>query len=131
MRSFTAPSSSRSRDTVAWVAMNPSSASRSTSSAWLVTPWFSSSCPMKCCRCAFVIRLLRPASSMAGPQEEREDAADGVHAVRGLWPHQRLRALDHGLADLLAAMGGKAVQEHGAIGGGVHQRVVHLEALEG
>ena len=49
-RTFTAPRSSRSRDTVAWVAVMPSSASRSTSWGWLVTAWRATSLAMACWR---------------------------------------------------------------------------------
>src|SRR5436305_1198013 len=50
MRTLTAPSSSRSRDTVAWVATTPSAARRSTTWVWLVTAWLSSIRAMRCWR---------------------------------------------------------------------------------
>ncbi len=50
-RTFTAPSSSRSRDTVAWVASTPSAASSATSWAWLATALASSRRAIRCWRC--------------------------------------------------------------------------------
>src|SRR5579859_5878801 len=50
MRTFTAPISSRSRETVAWVATTPSAASSSTSWLWPLTACCSSSRAMRCWR---------------------------------------------------------------------------------
>ena len=55
-RTLIAPSSSRSRDTVACVAITPSSASSSTSWPWLVTACCSSSRAIRCWRCFFASR---------------------------------------------------------------------------
>ena len=49
-RTLTAPSSSRSRDTVAWVAATPSSRSSSTNWGWLATAWSASSLEIRCWR---------------------------------------------------------------------------------
>jgi len=53
-----------------------------------------------------------------------------VRAVLGLVEHDRLRSVDDAGADLLAAVGGQTVHEHGARIGARHQRLVHDEARE-
>src|SRR5205085_8505558 len=55
-RAFTAPISSRSRDTVAWVATTPSAASRSTTWAWLDTACCSRMRATRCWRCGLASR---------------------------------------------------------------------------
>ena len=77
MRTFTAPSSSRSRLTVACVATTPSAASISTSCAWLEIACSSSSRAMRCCRCG----LPSVAISVSRPPV-RHDASDSEHAPR-------------------------------------------------
>src|SRR5688500_10493000 len=54
VRVLTAPSSSRSRLTVAWVTATPASASSRPSSVWLATGRLSSSSTMRAWRAAFV-----------------------------------------------------------------------------
>ena len=132
-----APRSSRSRDTVAWVAATPSAASRSTSWAWLVTAWSASSRATRCWRCGLGQRAGRPGH---GPrtghdpvgllEQPRQQAPEAVQAVVGLGDHPALRPVDHRRRHLLAPVGGQAVHEHRVGRGGRHDPVVDLEALE-
>ena len=61
---------------------------------------------------------LDPCSACAAPVEEPQDEGDqerlrGVHAVLGLVEDDGLRPVDDVGGDLLAAVGGQAVHEHG------------------
>src|SRR6516162_2265846 len=105
-----APRSSRSRDTVAWVATTPSSASRSTNWAWLCTTFCSMSFATRCCRCGLFVAI------DAVPRQEGQQASRRVHAVLGLRPHPALGPIDDLVGHLLVAVGRQAVQEDGAGG---------------
>ena len=79
-RTFTAPRSSRSRDTVVCVASTPCSASNATSWAWLVTGSASSSFVMRCWRWFLVSRASRRTARgglrlAAGPRSAHEPTA--------------------------------------------------------
>src|SRR4249920_3867256 len=57
----------------------------------------------------------RPTSGQA--EQEQEQRLLGVHAVLGLVPHRRRRAVDHVVGDLISPVRGEAVQDdHGRIG---------------
>ncbi|SLH38744.1 Uncharacterised protein [Mycobacteroides abscessus subsp. abscessus] len=79
-RSFTAPSSSRSRERVAWVVSMPSAASRAASSDWLRTAWAESSSTMRDCRPARV-------RAMAGPLPCSAPPRSGVETLIVAPPH--------------------------------------------
>ena len=100
-RTLIAPISSRSRDTVAWVAVMPSSARSSTSRAWLVTV----SCPISV---RWLLPLaLAPGHSAHGPPAGTARSARAACRRLGAWGHTRLRPVDHVGAHLLAR-GGQA-----------------------
>src|SRR5207248_8923618 len=120
MRTLTAPSSSRSRETVACVAITPSLARRSTTCAWLVTAFCSSNRAMRCCRCGFASLMMRRASYVLHEKPVQE-APLGVEAVLGLLPHQTLRAFEHRRRDLFAAVGREAMEEHGVRRSRLHE----------
>src|SRR5699024_11339823 len=63
-------------------------------------------------------------------QQEREERFLGVEAVLRFVPHHGSRSLDRLGGDLLAPVGGQAVQ-HDRLGGAGEQRVVDLEGDEG
>ena len=70
-RTLMAPRSSRSRDTVAWVATHPSAARSSTSWAWFDTAWCSMSLAIRCWRWVLPMRtewlaITPPGSRPAG-----------------------------------------------------------------
>src|SRR6478672_3888237 len=67
-RSFTAPSSSRSRDSVAWVTSMPSSASIAASSLWLRTECDDTSAMMRACRPTRVADVMRDPASLLAAQ---------------------------------------------------------------
>src|SRR5919198_789938 len=100
MRTLTAPSSSRSRLTVPWVATMPSVARSSTS--WTFPA------------------PLQPFRQLGQHGPVR------MHAVPGRGPHGRGRTVEHLVGDLLAPPGGQAVQEDTVRSGGVEEGGVHL-----
>src|SRR5439155_15799308 len=127
MRTLSAPSSSRSRLTVACVATTPSAARSSTSCAWLLTACSSSSRAIRCCRCG----LPRVAMSLVPRQRQRgERGAGAVEAVLGLLPDRGLRPVDHGGGHFFAAVGRQAVQESRLWARQLHQAFIDLETDE-
>ena len=146
-RTREAPSSSRSRESVPCVTCRPSAASSSARSAWERTWWLRSRATTRACRAALVggaawvtaaRHAVAPAagrspegSTRPGPfQQERQDGLLGVATVLGLVPDHRARTLEHRVADLLAAVGGQAVQEQRLGVGVAQQRLVDLERRE-
>src|SRR5213075_145117 len=125
-RTLMAPSSSRSRDTVACVATTPSPARRSTTCDWLVTAWCSRMRAMRCCRWVFASFTSVMASSAALGEQPPQQSPRRVQAVGGLHPDAALRAVDDFPGDLLAAMRGQAVQEDG-----VRRRLLHEAGVDG
>ena len=122
-----APRSSRSRDTVAWVAMTPSVGEqldelRLAGHARVLEQARDAVLPLGLCRAC------RSRSLMTS--QSRQQAPLRVHAVLRLRPHAALRAVDDLGGDLLAPVGGQAVQEDRASGAALlMQRVVDREAL--
>ena len=53
-----------------------------------------------------------------------------MHSVGGLRPNPASRPVDHAVGDLLAPVGGQAVQEQRLRSGRLHERLVHPEGLE-
>ena len=128
-RTWIAPRSARSRDTVACVERTPSAPSRSTSCSWLATACCASSLAITCCRRCLPVRgpAARPLSTVrahasASADEERQRAAGGVHPVGGLHEDPAARALERVGGDLLAPVGGQAVQQDGPLPGPFEQR---------
>src|SRR5882724_512142 len=116
-RSLTAPSSSRSRDSVAWVTSMPSSASIAASSVWLCTDCEDRIEMMRACRPTRVAEVmprlpLAPVlartslrSSLAlvfgkscldsrSLQQPHQQRLLGVQPVLGLVPHRAARSVD-------------------------------------
>ena len=62
--------------------------------------------------------------------DEREQRLLRVEAVLGLVPGGGLRAVEHLLRDLLAVVGGQAVEDDGVVGRACDERVVDREAGE-
>src|ERR687884_1423482 len=100
MRTLTAPSSSRSRLTVPWVATMPSVARSSTSWTWLEMTCSWRYREIRCWRCglptAIRATLLEPFRQLGQHGPVR------VHAVPGLGPDGRGRTVEHLVGDLLA-----------------------------
>src|SRR5918992_7164 len=130
MRTLTAPSSSRSRLTVAWVRFRPSVARSSTNWTWLEITCSSRSRAMRCWRCGLP-RAISACSLRVASGELDEDRAVGVHAVLGLRPHHGVGAVDHLVGDLDTPLGGEAVQDECVGPGGGHEIGVDLVAAEG
>src|SRR5580704_17812481 len=76
---------------------------------------------------ALLTRLGLPPVSLQAP---RQNPLLRVQPVLGLVEHHRLRAVDHLVGDLFAAMGRQAVHEDGAGLGACHQPRIDLIALE-
>ena len=113
MRTFTAPSSSRSRLTVAWVATTPSAREQLDELALARDGLLLEQAGDP------VLALgLRRGWPSALRSELGEQRPGGVHAVGRLLPHRLLGSVDHVGGDLLAAVGGQAVQEAGVGPGG-------------
>ena len=120
-RSFTAPSSSRSRDSVAWVASMPSSAEQRREFGLAAHRCAASELDdaglpsgRESARCS---RLLC-GSLLEQPHQQR---LLRVQAVLRLVPDHALRAVEHLVGDLLAAVRGQAVQ-HDRVGVGACQQ---------
>src|SRR5437868_1966666 len=124
IRTFNAPSSSRSRLTVAWVATTPSAASSSTNWIWLDTGCSSRSLAMRCWRWGL------PRVATSGLQELGQQRPGGVHPVGGLFPHHRRGAVDHRSRDLFPPVRWEAVHEEWIIARRRHQLLVDLVAGE-
>ena len=80
---------------------------------------------LRCVRANAQLRELRPFVKTPG-----QYALLRVQAVFGLVEHHRLRAVDHLVGDLLAAMRGQAVHEDRIILGQRHQLRIDLIGLE-
>src|SRR3954468_20730658 len=124
VRTFTAPSSSRSRDSVACVTSTPETARRRPSSVWLENGLASSSSTMRAWRAAFVNGTARTwarrgeAMCSALFQQPGQQRLLRMQPVFGLVPDGGLRAVDDGSRDLLAAVSRQAVQDDGIRRGG-------------
>src|SRR5690349_3790531 len=129
----------------------PASARSSTSCGWLVTSCSASSREMRCWRWALVVTdRLRPAEmwrksthtvenrhsgggnepSRAQPEQEREEAAGGVHPVVPLLDGARPWAVHHRRRHLVAPMRRHAVEEEGVAASRLHDLVGDDPALE-
>src|SRR4051794_21593387 len=143
LRTFTAPSSSRSRDSVAWVTATPSIASRRPSSVWERTGPAVISSAMRASRPVLVSAgrtvavtdgrralVTRPpphprppptgGAGFAGSRrlhEEGEESLLGVQTVLRLVEDDAVRAVDDGGGDLLAPVGRQAVQDDAVVRG--------------
>ena len=137
-RSLTAPSSSRSRDSVAWVVSMPSASSSASSSLWLRTCWRETSSTIRACRVG-ARAAPRSGRGVAGAgrrvligalQQPGQQRLLGVQPVLRLVPDRAARAVEHRVGDLVAAVRGQAVQGDRAGRGAVEQRVVDLQGAE-
>ena len=108
-RTLTASSSTRSRDSVAWVTRTPRPASSSASSVCERTSWWASRSTIRCWRALLVGRDCAASFIDRCSSEPGEQRLLGVQPVLGLVPDDALRAVDDLGGDLLAAVGRQAV----------------------
>ena len=108
--------------------VDPSAASSSTRWAWLPTALDSSSLVIRCWRWCLVILVIPAPRRPAG--QPGQQAPHGVHPVGRLLPHHASGPVDHPGADLLAPVGGQAVQHHGVGCGPGDKGLVDAESGE-
>ena len=122
-RTRSAPTSTRSRDRVAWVTSMPSPARWSSSSVCERTGVEARISTIRCWRAAREVEtVIAPPPALVLLDEPRQQRLLRVQAVLGLLPDQGCRAVDHLGVDLEAAVGRQAVEEHGIRGRLRHQR---------
>ena len=107
IRTLTAPSSSRSRLTVAWVATTPSASSSCTIWAWLETACSSSSRAMRCWRCGLPSVAISASSASRTRTAPAPRASGSRPAATRRSPGPSITSV----ADLFAPVRGQAVQE--------------------
>src|SRR4029077_9643701 len=120
-RSFTAPSSSRSRDSVACVTSIPSAASSAASSLWLRTSADDRVATMRACRTARVtsdvvfeplwviapllliasLCIVAGAASFRPLQKPHQQRLLRMQPILGLVPDRAVRPVDHVVGDLV------------------------------
>src|SRR5690606_18410308 len=124
----TAPISTRSRESVAWVTSSPSSLSSPSSSAWDLTELLPKKARMRAWRAVFVLGwedMLELHSwvfgQAGGDHQPGHHGLLCVHAVFGFVEHYRLRAVDHLGVDFVAAVGRQAMQHDRVVLGQLHR----------